>query len=49
MTYKWLLISVYLILIFHQIISLETLLQCWQCEVTVQSTEQTGVFLDGMS
>ncbi len=48
MACKWLLILFYLIITFYQIVSLESLLQCWRCEVTVQSTEQIGVFLDGM-
>jgi hypothetical protein len=35
-------------MIFQQIQSLESPLQCWRCEVAVQSKEQSGVFLDGM-
>jgi hypothetical protein len=48
MTGRRLLISFYLVMIYHHIQSLESSLQCWRCEVTVQSVEQTGVFLDSM-
>jgi hypothetical protein len=48
MTGRRLLISFYLVMIYHHIQSLESSLQCWRCEVTVQSAEHTGVFLDGM-
>ena len=47
MTYPRRLIFFYFILIEHQIQSFESSLNCWRCEVTIQSTEQTGVFLDG--
>jgi hypothetical protein len=48
MANKWLLISFYLSIILYQIKSHESLLQCWRCEVTVQSSEQHEVFLGGM-
>ncbi|CAF2742928.1 unnamed protein product [Rotaria sp. Silwood2] len=46
MASKWLIISLYLYFIFHRIQSRESLLQCWRCEVTIQSSEQAEVFLD---
>jgi len=48
MTSKWLLLLLYLFNIFNQIKSRESLLQCWKCEITKESTEEAGVFLDGM-
>jgi hypothetical protein len=47
MTSQWLLISFCLWMIFHQIIFGESSLECWRCEVTVQSSNTTGLFLDG--
>jgi len=48
MTSKWLLLLLYLFNIFDQINSRESLLQRWKCEITKESTEEAGVFLDGM-
>ena len=48
MTNKWLLLILFLLNIFYQINSREFSLQCWRCEVTVESVVEPGVFLDGM-
>lgn len=36
-----------LVNVFYRIESRRSSLQCWKCEVTVESTEEMGVFLDG--
>ncbi|CAF3477278.1 unnamed protein product [Rotaria sp. Silwood1] len=47
MASKWfVVISLYFYLIFYRIHSRESSLQCWRCEVTIQSSKQAEVFLD---
>ncbi|CAF2532852.1 unnamed protein product [Rotaria sp. Silwood2] len=46
MTSKWLLLILYLFNIFDQIHARESSLQCWKCEVTVESSKEPGVFQD---
>ncbi|CAF0921072.1 unnamed protein product [Adineta ricciae] len=46
MTNKWLLLILYLFNTFLSIKSREASLQCWKCEVTAQSSEEPGVFID---
>ncbi|CAF0767162.1 unnamed protein product [Rotaria sordida] len=46
MTSKLLLLILYLFNIFDQINSREFSLQCWKCEVTIESSEELGVFQD---
>lgn len=48
MTSKWLLLILYLLNISDYINSRESSLQCWKCDVSVESTEEPGVFQDGM-
>ena len=48
MTSKWLLLILYLFNIFLSIKSREASLQCWKCEVTAQSSEEPGLFIDGI-
>jgi hypothetical protein len=48
MTSKWLLLSLYFFHIFHQINSRISSLQCWKCEITIESLKEPGVFLDSM-
>lgn len=48
MTGRWLLLSMYLWNIFDQINSRDSPIQCWKCEVLSRSTEDAGIFLEGI-